>query len=128
MIVDTALKNISEEDLKAWSKYSSLGSVGVTFFSESWGTVDSSLLEFFLKCGSTVDSFVILTPEKALTEEDIKIVTLLPYVHFVYCKENPSEFIETIGCNYFFKTKDQQLPASLEKAISSLEECNIQEF
>jgi len=127
-MINYSEKNISDEDLEVWAQYASLGSIGVAFFSKGFDKPNSTLLEFFLKCGSTADSFIILTPENTFSEEEMKILSLIPYVHFVYSKGDGLDFIEKMGCNHFFKFKNQELSEPLQKIISNLENCQTHEF
>jgi hypothetical protein len=128
MIVDENQKNISNQDLEAWAKYASLGSIGVIFLSKSFEPLNSSLLEFFVKCHSTVDSVVILTPENTLNKEDIKIITLLPFIAFFCSNDNILEFVEKMKCNHFLKLKDEKFPEPLDNFISNLKTAQVHEF
>ena len=128
MTVNENLKDISNVDLKSWAQYAHLGSIGIIFFSEDFEKLNSDLLSFFERCYSTTDSVVILTPEGVLSEENKKIIALLPFVHFFYSNDNFLEFIEKVDCHHFLKRKDQKIPDSLEEAISKLETCQVHEF
>jgi hypothetical protein len=128
MTSDQNLKDISNVDLESWVKFAHLGSIGIIFFSENFKTLDSSLLEFFIKCHSTSDSVIILTPENALTDDNKKVIALLPFVHFFYSNNNFLQFIEKLGCKHFFKREGQKTPDFLNKVISDLENCEVHEF
>tara|TARA_Y100000361_G_C10902096_1_gene209588 strand:- start:82 stop:468 length:387 start_codon:yes stop_codon:yes gene_type:complete len=127
MIVNSDFKNISSVDIKEWCQHSSLGNIGLTFFSEPFKCLDYELLNFFVRCHSSVDTFFIISHEKVLTEENLKIIALLPYVNFTYSNENLDEFFKYIHPQYFFKKSDQNFPDHIDKLISSLEGCQIKE-
>jgi len=127
MIASLSFKDVSEDDLSTWGKHSSLGIVGATFFSKPFKTVDYPLLNFLFEKGNRVDTFFVLAHKNTLSEEELKILTLIPYVNFIYAKEGVEDFFEFLGCNHFFKLQDQDLPEKLKELIDSSEGCELHE-
>ena len=125
MISDLNFKNISTEDLKDYTQYSSLGVIGVTFFSKPFKSVNFSLLEFLYNSHNKVDSLFVIAHKDCLSEEETNILSLLPYVSFVYTADNLDNFFNHIKCSYFFKAPDQDFPQWLDKSLQELEDCKI---
>jgi hypothetical protein len=125
MIASLDFKNISSKNLKDYTQYSSFGLVGAVFFSHSFKYLDYSLLNFLYESGNHVDSLFILAHKDILTDEDIKILALLPYVTLIYTDENLDNFFKYVKCDHFFETAGHPLPDSLQENLKSLENCKI---
>ena len=127
MIVTPNFKDISAEDLGEWLKFSSLGRVGIVFFSEGFSAVDYNLLSFFARSQGEVDSLIVVAGEGTFSEEGLRLCGLLHYINFIYQKDDPVEILKHIPPHVFYKMKGQIIPESFEKALESLEGCEIRE-
>lgn len=127
MIVTPNFKDISAEDLGEWLKFSTLGRVGIVFFSEGFRAVDYNLLSFFARSQGEVDSLIVVADEGTFNEEGLNLCGLLHYVTFIYQKDDPAEILKHIPPHIFYKMKGQIIPEPFEKALESLENCEIRE-
>lgn len=128
MIVTLDFKNISTQDLGDWLKFSSLGKVGIAFFSEGFTAVDYNLLNFFARTQGEVDSLIIVADEGTFNKEGLNLCGLLHYISFIYQKDNPAEILKHIPPHVFYKMKGQIIPESFKKSLESLEECEMREI
>jgi|TARA_R110000851_G_scaffold244913_1_gene397701 hypothetical protein len=127
MIATPDFKNISTQDLGEWLKFCSLGRVGIVFFSEGFTAVDYNLLNFFARTQGEVDSLIVVADEGTFNKEGLKLCGLLHYVTFIYQKDDPVEILKYIPPHVFYKVKGQIIPESFERALESLEECEIRQ-